>query len=97
MATKIPFEVPVIAFKTIDGDTLDLLLDLGFGVRYQCTGVCRALMHPRRPRSPAAWFCRSPVAGQCRASRRPVAIPATGQVRAIARRTDLRRHPGAAE
>ena len=35
MASKTTFEVPVIAFKTIDGDTLDLLLDLGFGVRYQ--------------------------------------------------------------
>lgn len=33
------FEVPVVNFKTIDGDTLDLLLDLGFGVR--CQIKCR--------------------------------------------------------
>ena len=48
MAAKIPFEVPVIAFKTIDGDTLDLLLDLGFGVRYQVHGRVQGIDAPEK-------------------------------------------------
>lgn len=32
------FVVPVLEVKLVDGDTLDLLLDLGFGVRYKVRG-----------------------------------------------------------